>query len=154
MNPYRKELQLRAPAAAVYKALTTAQGLRAWWSEDADIAEQEGGISTFRFGPHWKKMEVVRLVPRREVHWHCVGACIDMPGLARRDEWVGTRIAFRLAPLGSQATRLEVEHAGLTPDLACYGLCNDGWNHFLGSLQALVETGAGTPFRPAVAAAT
>lgn len=153
MNHYRRDLRLRAPAAAVYAALATADGLRAWWSESADIAEEEGGISTFRFGPHWKKMEVERLDPQREVRWRCVGALIDMPGLQRKDEWVGTRIVFRLAPLDAHTTRLEVEHEGLTPQLACWGLCNDGWNHFLDSLQALVETGEGTPYRPGMATA-
>lgn len=151
MPPYRQELQLRAPAATVYAALATRAGLRGWWSEDADIAEQEGGVSTFRFGPHWKKMEIESLLPDREVRWHCVGAFLDVPGLSRKDEWVGTRIVFRLQARGPDATHLEVAHFGLTPDLGCYALCEQGWNDFLASLRALVETGTGRPFRPAAA---
>jgi hypothetical protein len=32
------------------------------------------------------------------------------------------------------------------PALECYDLCRNGWNHFLASLQQLVETGRGTPW--------
>jgi hypothetical protein len=35
---------------------------------------------------------------------------------------------------------------GLAPGLACYDECQAGWDHFLGSLVALVEHGEGQPF--------
>ncbi len=35
--------------------------------------------------------------------------------------------------------------------LECYEACNAGWNLFLGSLQALVETGQGAPWAPSMA---
>lgn len=153
MDHYSRHLVLRAPASAVYAALATQEGLRAWWSESADADEHEGGTATFRFGPHWKTMAIERLVPEREVQWRCTGALIDMPELPRKDEWVGTHIVFRLTPQDDGTTLLDVEHIGLTPQLACWGLCRDGWTQFLGSLQALVETGQGAPFRPQPATA-
>lgn len=153
MDPYTRQLILRAPSVAVYAALATEAGLRAWWSETAEADEAEGGTATFRFGPHWKTMRIERLEPQREVRWLCIGAKIDMPDLPRKDEWVGTRIVFRMAAQGPDTTLLDVEHTGLTPELACWGLCRDGWTHFLGSLQALVETGQGAPYRAQAAGA-
>jgi uncharacterized protein YndB with AHSA1/START domain len=148
MTHYRRQVDLAAPPAAVYAALSTQAGLRGWWTLTCDVDEAEGGSATFRFGPHRKTMRIERLDPEREVRWRCVDAHIAVPGMPA-DEWVGTSIAYRLAPDGPQRTRLDVEHVGLTPALACWELCRTGWDQFLGSLQGLVEQGHGAPFVPA-----
>lgn len=98
-------------------------------------------------------MRIERLEPGREVHWLCTGAHIAAAQLTRKDEWVGTRLIFRLTPDGEGCTRLEFEHIGLVPAFECYGLCSDGWRHYLGSLQRFVETGCGTPYELAAAGA-
>lgn len=152
MNHFHRQIRLAAAPADVYRALTTQQGLRGWWTETCDIATQLGGRSTFRFGRHHKVMQLERLEPNREVGWHCVEAHIDVARLRRKDEWVGTRPVFHLAPDGAGGTVLDFEHIGLTPDIECYSMCHDGWDQYLGSLQRLVETGQGSPFVPQVAA--
>ena len=148
MTHYRRQLDLAASPAAVYAALSTQAGLRGWWTQTCEVQEVEGGSATFRFGAHHKTMRIDRLDPGREVRWTCVQAHIEVAGLPP-DEWVGTTIAFRLAPSGHAGTRLDVEHLGLTPQLACWELCRTGWEQFLASLQALVEQGRGAPFVPA-----
>jgi hypothetical protein len=35
--------------------------------------------------------------------------------------------------------------AGLTAELECIDMCTPGWNHYLASLRADVETGHGSP---------
>ena len=146
MNHYQRHLLLSAPPAAVYRALTTQEGARGWWTQSCDIASTIGGRSTFRFNRTYKVMENETLVPDQEVRWHCVQAHIDAPTLQHKDEWVGTHIVFRLSPQDNGKTRLDFEHVGLIPDIECFELCRDGWNHFLGSLQGLVDTGRGNPF--------
>ena len=148
MNHYRRQLLLSATPAAVYQALTTQQGLRSWWTETCEVATAIGARSTFRFGPHHKVMQIDSLTPDREVRWLCVEACIDLPALQRKDEWVGTPIVFRLSPEEGGKTRLDFEHIGLTPAFECFEICRSGWDQFLGSLQSLVETGQGAPFKP------
>lgn len=143
---FRKDLTIDAPAAAVYAAITTAEGLRGWWTGDCDVDTHEGGKLTFRFSETHKEMRIDRLAPNAEVRWTCTGAHIAVPGLERRDEWIGTEIAFRLTPDGDRRTRLAVEHVGLVPTLDCWDLCDRGWRDFLGSLQSYVETGRGTPY--------
>jgi uncharacterized protein YndB with AHSA1/START domain len=147
MRHYQRQIELAAPPTAVYAALATESGLRSWWTQTCDVAEQEGGRSTFRFGPHHKTMRIDRLDPGREVRWHCVDAHIEAPGL-RPDSWVGTTIAFQLNPAGTGGTRLAFEHLGLTPEIDCWDLCRAGWDQFLASLQAQVERGQGSPFIP------
>jgi len=148
MTHYRRQIDLAASPATVYAALSTQDGLRGWWTQTCDADETQGGRATFRFGPHHKTMRIDRLDPGREVQWTCVGAHLEVPGMAP-DEWVGTTIAWRLAPDGHTGTQLDIEHVGLTPALACWELCRTGWDQFIGSLQSYVEQGKGQPFVPA-----
>ena len=92
-------------------------------------------------------MRIESLQPGTEVQWVVVDSHLSVPGLTRTDEWIGTTIVFRLTPQSASATRLELEHVGLTPEVACYELCSQGWRQFLASLKAYVETGEGMPFR-------
>ena len=148
MDHYRRQLVLSASAADVYLAIATQQGLRSWWTEACDADSHVGGLATFRFGSTHKTMRIDRLDPDREVRWHCVQSHIVAPGVPE-GEWQGTDIVFRLTPRGAAQTVLDFEHIGLTPAIACWQICNDGWSQFLGSLQSLVETGTGAPFVPA-----
>jgi uncharacterized protein YndB with AHSA1/START domain len=147
MDHYRKQLLISAPPAAVYRAIATQEGLRAWWSEACTSASAVGGLATFDFGRIHKEMRITRLEANREVRWHCLQANIEAPGITEKHEWVGTDIVFKLAPQGAGKTMLDFEHIGLTPALQCYQLCDGGWNYFLGSLQSLAETGQGTPYK-------
>jgi len=152
MEHYRQRLLLSASPETVYQALATQRGLRGWWTEDCDAGAEVGQRASFRFGRHHKAMRIEALVPGREVRWHCVEAHLEVPGLARPDEWVGTQIVFNLSAHGAAGTALDFEHIGLTPELGCYGLCQEGWQQYLASLQVLVETGRGAPYVPAAAA--
>lgn len=146
MNHYKQSFIVKANPAMVYAALTTAEGLRGWWTQDCDVADKIGGTIHFRFGRTHKEMRIERLEPDREVRWLCTGAHIDADQLTRKDEWVGTQLVFRLTPDGKGHTHLDFEHLGLVPAFECYNLCSDGWRYFLNSLQQFVEIGHGTPY--------
>lgn len=152
MNHYQQTLVIDADPGNVYAALTTEPGLRGWWTRDCDVATGVGATLRFRFGPNHKAMRIEALIPDREVRWLCIEAQI-CGNFVRKDEWVGTRIVFRLTPAGTGRTRLDFEHIGLVPALECYEACDKGWRHFMQSLRQLVETGRGTPYEPAAVAA-
>ena len=145
MKHYQQSLVLTANTATVYAAITSAAGLRGWWTQDCEIETRLGGKLEFRFGPHHKTMQIKTLKPGEEVRWRCVAAHIAVAHFKRSDEWVGTQLVFRLSPLDTHRTQLDFEHIGLEPSLDCYDLCSNGWQHCLGSLQQYVETGHGTP---------
>lgn len=147
MNHFQHNMILSASPNAVYAALTTAEGLRGWWTEDCDVSTAVGGKLAFRFGAHHKEMRIERLVADSEVEWLCAAAHIDFERFSRKDEWVGTRILFHLALHGDTGTRLHFEHVGLVPAFECFGVCSEGWQHFLSSLQKYVDTGHGTPYQ-------
>lgn len=149
MSHYEQSLLIEAKTDAVYAALTTPGGLRGWWTEDCDVATVVGGTHEFRFGPHYKQFRIETLEPDAEVRWLCTVAHLDVDSFSRKDEWVGTRIVFRLSASGQGQTRLDLEHLGLVPEFECYEICAGGWKQFLESLQQYVETGRGKPFQPA-----
>ncbi len=139
-------LFIEAPAAKVYEALTTSEGLKGWWTETCEIGTTEGGHSTFRFDDSWKTMRIEKLAPASEVRWHCVESSIDLEDGSTSSEWIGTEFLFQLKPLSDQTTALRFQHVGLLPALECYSDCFRGWTRFLSSLKQYVETGTGAPY--------
>lgn len=141
MTGERIEIDLAAPPSRVYEALATAAGVTSWWTEGT-FAEEVGGVGRLDFGVGWTELRVDKLVPAREVEWSVVGQSIEH--FDPTDEWVGTRISFRLEPLDDGArTHLTFVHHGLA-GLGCEELCTRGWDHYIRvSLRGLVETGHG-----------
>ncbi len=146
MNNYKFDISLTAPALTVYEALTTQRGIRGWWTASCDAGTAIGEQITVRFGTTFKTMRIETLRPEAEVRWHVIEAQLDVPGLTRTKEWVGTTIVFHLEPQSPSATLIQMEHIGLTPQVECFELCSQGWLQFLGSLKTYVETGTGTPY--------
>jgi uncharacterized protein YndB with AHSA1/START domain len=42
-------VKLRVPMERTYAALTTAEGIRRWWTRDADLGSGTGAAGEFRF---------------------------------------------------------------------------------------------------------
>jgi uncharacterized protein YndB with AHSA1/START domain len=120
----------------VYAALTTTEGLSAWWTEDTTgSAAVVGGVIEFRFLPGGFDMEVVDLRPAGKVVWRVVHG---------PDEWVGTTIEWELRQDGD-FTIVLFAHRNWTQPVEFMAHCSTKWAIFLMSLKALVETGAGAP---------
>lgn len=152
------ELLIAATPEKVYHALTTAEGLSAWWTPGATAVPGQGSIARFPFGEgYYKEMEVVALEPATRVQWHCI---------AGAHEWIGTDINFRLMAvdkrsiqlshpeINGQAEQLASDNATLlifhhdnwkeyTP---MFAECSYTWALFLRSLKLYCETGVGTPW--------
>jgi uncharacterized protein YndB with AHSA1/START domain len=117
----------------VYDALTTIEGLAAWWTTDT----REGDNTVeFRFGEVGGfDMRVVELTPNKRVEW----LVVDGPA-----EWIGTTVTFDLAQDGEWTIAL-FAHTGWREPVEFMYHCSTKWASFLLSLKALVETGTGAP---------
>ena len=64
-------VKIQAPAERAYKALTSADGIRNWWTRDAGLDPRIGGVGEFRFydGKSTTRIEVVELHPQARVSW-------------------------------------------------------------------------------------
>jgi hypothetical protein len=70
----------------------------------------------------------------------------DVESCAFLPDWVGTTPAFTLSRSSAGGCDLEFRHEGLSPQLECYDMCQTGWDQYLPSLRAYLETGTGHPF--------
>jgi len=116
----------------VYEALTTVDGLKAWWTGDTRDVD---GILQFRFGEGGFDMKVLEAVPGKRVLWEVV----DGPA-----EWIGTTVRFDLTE-SEGFTIVLFAHEGWAEPVEFMYHCSTKWATYLVSLKQYVETGTGAP---------
>jgi len=131
---------IKSTPDAVYRALTTRDGLAAWWTDRTQGDGPVGGLFQFRFVDGEVDIggfdiKVVELHPDRQVLWQVVGG---------PDEWIGTRISWDIRQDGDYAIVL-FRHQDWREPVEFMHHCSTKWAIFLMSLKALVETGKGQP---------
>lgn len=132
---------ITAPAAAVYTALTTIDGLAKWWTEETHGNADHGGSIEFNFRSKNGElkgtmvMEVKELTAATYVRWHCIQG---------PSEWIGTDITFELSQQGEQ-TIILFGHRKWREAVEMTSHCSMKWAVFLLSLREYVETGTGKP---------
>jgi uncharacterized protein YndB with AHSA1/START domain len=119
----------------VYGALTTVEGLSAWWTDATRGDTEVGGVLQFRFRQGGFDMVVRELEPAKHVLWEVV----DGPA-----EWVGTTVSFDLKQ-EDDYTIIIFKHEGWREPVEFMHHCSTKWATFLLSLKSLVETGKGAP---------
>lgn len=124
----------QAAPDAVYRGLTTVEGLSAWWTTDTKV--DADGLLVFRFGDLGGfDMKVLETKPNERVLWEVV----DGPA-----EWIGTTVSFDIKRDG-EWTILLFAHSGWREPVEFMSHCSTKWATFLMSLKQLVETGFGSP---------
>jgi uncharacterized protein YndB with AHSA1/START domain len=133
-----RTVQIGRPPDQVWAALTTAEGLAAWFGNEATIDLRPGGSARMRWtGGETAEMRVERVEEPRVFGftWHIFGLPEDDP---RR-----TYVEFTLEPSGS-GTRLTVIESGFAqlPEDAyrkAYDGNTQGWASELGELVAYLD---------------
>ncbi len=124
----------------VYKALTTREGLAAWWTNNTQGESNVGGVLQFRFSAGDSdiggfEMKVLELHPARRVLWQVVGG---------PEEWIGTKVSWDLKQEGEYSILL-FKHQDWKEAVEFMHHCSTKWATYLMSLKSLVETGEGAP---------
>lgn len=124
------------PAEDIYHALTTLDGLRAWWTNDVQGESDEGKVLTFTFGSNGGfDMQVIRNNDRG-IYWKCVNG---------PEDWVGTQIEFEIHQQ-REHSQLMFRHTGWDSENSFFHHCSTKWATFLLSLRDYVEKGVGRPY--------
>ena len=97
----------------VYKALTTREGLSAWWTNNTQGESKVGGILQFRFGAGGFDMKVLELDPAKRVLWQVV----DGP-----KEWIDTKVSCELKQEGDY-TIILFKHQGCSEPASRWSSC-------------------------------
>lgn len=137
-SDYQKTLRVQAAPEMLYDAITSVDGLAAWWTPTSGSTSCGGELRFWFDAPDVCVMRVDESERASSVRW-TVTACDFLP------DWVDTRPAFTITPIDEQFTELTFRHHGLTADLECIDMCTRGWNHYLASLRQYAETGQGMP---------
>lgn len=129
---------IKVPAAVVYEALTTQDGLGKVWTNKLIVRPHINFINEFDFDDNYgTKMKVIELSEYQKVVWHCVESDA---------EWVGTEISFELTET-DKVTSIVLKHTGWKEVTEFYRWCNYNWAMFLFSLKNYCETGKGEVFQ-------
>jgi uncharacterized protein YndB with AHSA1/START domain len=144
MPRIENHVEIEVPLASAYAALTTQEGVRGWWNRRCTISGKVGGESTYHFTKGGDDVRMrfrnVELDPEGTVAWECVAN--------DNASWVGTTVRWKLREAGGGVS-VDFVHEGWANDLADtegFQMVAGGWQHFMGSLRAYLESGTGQPF--------
>lgn len=123
-----------------------AKQMSQWWTRTTEgQIETVGDRVKVIFPPHFGfwTFEAVTIEPPHLISMRCVDARHSVEGQPEtiEQEWLGTLVHWQFDALDS-GTRICLTHDGLTPQLDCWEICQDGWDQFFkGSLKALLDRG-------------
>ena len=131
-------IKIRAAQDKVYQAVSTAEGIRDWWTRDAVLESKVGGNGEFGFYGHRMviKVKVAELTPPRRVAWE--------PVSSTGGGFDGTVISFDLKSEDG-VTSVLFAHRGFKASDENIGSATMRWGFYLLSLKRYLETGKGTP---------
>jgi len=131
-------IKIRAAQDKVYQAVSTAEGIRNWWTGDAALEPKVGGSGEFGFYGHRMVIyiKVAELAPPGHMAWDAVsstGGSFD-----------GTTISFDLRSQDG-VTSVLFAHRGFKAAGENVASATTRWGFYLLSLKRYLETGKGTP---------
>ncbi|MFC5475682.1 SRPBCC family protein [Paraherbaspirillum soli] len=126
---------IKSPPGEVYKALSTREGLAAWWNNNTQGDGKVGGVLQFRSDAGGLDMKVLELHPSERVLWQVV----DGPA-----EWMDTKISWDLRQDGEYCIVL-FKHQGWKEPVEFMHHCSTKWAIFMMSLKSFLENGKGAP---------
>jgi uncharacterized protein YndB with AHSA1/START domain len=128
-----------ATAVSIYAALTTTEGLRAFWTPSADAASQVGDSLRFGFAeaPVDLTMKLAAADPGERVHWSDV---------APWPTWSGTDVSWLILDDGESRT-VVFRHAGFADDVSDVelGMIAMTWADVLRALDGYATSGDPQP---------
>ncbi len=145
ITDYTKSLLLTQTAGEVFTCIS--ERIQEWWTEVySGSSSARGDEFTVRFDKSFKTFRIADSIVPEVIVWTCKDAWINVPELTDKREWTGTKIVWEISSVQG-GTNLQLTHVGLTREMECYDLCEKGWDYFLASLEKLISTGTGNPFK-------
>ena len=128
---------MHAPVERVWAAVSTPDGLDAWWSLAAAGEPALGADWWLDFGPGYRwRARVVEVVRHARFTLELTDADAD---------WLGTRVTFRLAQ-AADGTRLLLSHAGWREGHRHFRVSAYCWALYLRLLRRWAERGEVVPY--------
>ena len=136
--PLVHQVNVKSTPETIYKAVSTAQGLAAFWTSDSKAEAKVGSIASFGFGGPTQRMRVDELVPGKRVKW---------TGLADFPNWGDTTVSWDISPTESGETSVTFRHGDWPGSVSQddLGSINYTWGLIVERLKEYAETGKPNP---------
>lgn len=131
------KIHIKAPQDRTFEALSTAEGIKSWYTPnlDGDVGKDQEAV--FRFsGREPFRWRFTELSPHSRIRWEC----IEGPGAA-----AGTTVTYHLFDAGDGSTVVECHHEGWSESDKAFTTCNTLWGILMGHLRDYVETAKPVP---------
>lgn len=138
---YQCSIQAPVPATEAFDKISR---VSEWWAKGFEgRTEEPGDAFTVRFGKTFIDFKVVEAVPGGRAVWDVTDCYIEP--LKDKTEWSGTSVVWEISS-SDGTTTVAMTHHGIVPGVECYGMCEQGWNLYVGkSLLQLLAEGKGIP---------
>ena len=136
--PLVHQVNVKATPETIYKAISTTEGLGAFWTSESTAESKVGSIASFGFGGPTQRMRVDELVPGKRVKW---------TGLADFPNWGDTTVSWDISPTESGETSVTFRHGDWPGSVSQddLGSINYTWGLIVERLKEYAETGKPNP---------
>ena len=132
-----QDLPIKALIDRVFDAVSTPEGLDAWWTLRSKGRPRQGEEYVLWFGPEYDwRARVTRSTPTSEFELEVIRADND---------WTGTRVGFRMQSRDG-GTWLQFSHTGWKTPNEHYRVSCNCWAMYLRILRRLLEHGESVPY--------
>jgi uncharacterized protein YndB with AHSA1/START domain len=138
------EVWIKAPTAKVFWAISTADGISAWWNKQTATPTPQGIVLEHNPGPEHGavRMKVLDSTQNKRVEWECIST---HPRSSPASAWTGTHVIFEISrslvpPSATEKVDMAIlsfRHSGWDDNSEYHGFCNFAWGQ---ALQKLKET--------------
>ena len=131
------DFPIKAPVNQVYAAVSTPQGLDAWWTKRSSGEPVEGADFTLWFGPEydWRARVTSAVFP----------STFELQMTEADPDWLGTRVGFRFEARAAM-TQVRFYHTGWPEANEHYRTSCHCWALYLRILRRHLEFGETVPY--------
>ena len=136
--PLVHQVNVKATPETIYRAISTAGGLQAFWTSDSKAEPKVGSIASFGFGGPTQRMRIDELVPGKRVKW---------TGLNDFPNWDKTTVSWDIAAAEKGETSVTFRHADWPASVSQddLGSINYTWGLVVERLKQYAESGKPNP---------
>lgn len=137
MASTQHKITVNAPAAKIFNAISTIEGLKGWYTPTIEGNTAKGQEATFLFsGKKSFRWKFVEIKPFTHVKWEC----LEGPGAAR-----GTSVSFSIEEKGPHQASVDCDHDNWPDGHGAIKTCNTLWGILMGHLKQYAESGHPDP---------
>jgi uncharacterized protein YndB with AHSA1/START domain len=138
MATIQHQVLVHAPVTQVYQALSTPDGIGAWWDKQTATQTDRGLIFSHNPGPEHGEVQllVVESIPNQRVEWECIS---QHPASSPASAWTGTHFHFDLEGRGA-ATAVVFRQTGYDESSPFFKFNQTAWGEVIENLKRVVES--------------